>query len=543
MKALIVDDEKHVRDAIRLLVNWKEHAIDTILEAPNGQAAMELVEKEKPEIIMTDMMMPIMNGVELLEWLQQNAPDSKTIVISGHDDFSLLRHTVKYGGTDYILKPIDADQLNEALLKAITVWKKDEEHRQQNRNRNIEMNQIKPVYWDKLLSSLITDPSTYEQNAEQFAKELGLPPSTKDCRVAILSLDTMERSLKTKFGHNLELLLFSLINICNEFLREQQRGIAFGYWNNHSEIVLLFWKEQEEAEAMLSKINEGMRITLRSRVDFGIGGSHPFPAGLSLSYQEAREALRQRNLLAKDSWIHSRLMPSAKSAHRALSFSHYEERIRIAIRSGSLEQIQEAAQLWIDAVKQADAITLEQLDHWWREYSVMRRRWLQEFFPGKSEEEIKQQLGSEPDSLIIPLDEQGILSLPLWQQELTRSMVQLSKLVLHHQQKDKNVIFDIAAYLDQHYNEDITLQDIASRFFLSREYISRKFKQEFEVNLSDYLGQIRMEKAKALLCNPHLRISQVAEMVGYNDEKYFSKVFKKQEGMSPNEYRKQSKSI
>lgn len=70
------------------------------------------------------------------------------------------------------------------------------------------------------------------------------------------------------------------------------------------------------------------------------------------------------------------------------------------------------------------------------------------------------------------------------------------------------------------------MQEIASRFFLSREYISRKFKQEFEVNLSDYLGQIRMSKAKVLLRNPHLRISQVAEMVGYQDEKYFSKVFK-----------------
>ena len=75
--------------------------------------------REHPEIIMTDMMMPIMNGVKLLEWLHRHAPDAKTIVISGHDDFSLLRHTVKYGGTDYILKPIDPDQLNEALDKAI----------------------------------------------------------------------------------------------------------------------------------------------------------------------------------------------------------------------------------------------------------------------------------------------------------------------------------------------------------------------------------------------------------------------------------------
>jgi two-component system, response regulator YesN len=543
MKVLIVDDEKHVRDAIRLLVTWQQLGIDTILEAPDGNAATQLVELEKPEIIMTDMMMPVMNGVELLEWLHASAPNSKTIVISGHDDFSLLRHTVKYGGTDYILKPIDADQLNEALAKAILAWNKDEEQRQLHRERNIEMNQIKPVYWDKLLSNLISEPSTYDGSADQLEKELGLSRLTRYCRVAILSLDTMERSLKNKFSHNLDLLLFSLVNICNEFLSSGQRGFAFRHWNSDNEIVLFLWKEQREAETLLTKINEGMRVTLRSRVDFGIGGSHPFPADLSLSYQEAREALRQRNLMSKDTWIHSKLKPAAKSANRALSFSHFEERIHVAIRSGSIEQIQESVLQWIDAVKQYESITLQQLDLWWREYTVMKRRWVQEFFPSKTEEEVKQILADEPVSLIVPLDELGILSLPLWQQELTRSMVQLSKLLLEHQQKDKNVIFEIATFLGQHYHEDITLQDIASRFFLSREYISRKFKQEFEVNLSEYLGQIRMNKAKILLQNPHLRISQVAEMVGYQDEKYFSKVFKKQEGISPNEYRKSSKLI
>ncbi|MEW9698150.1 response regulator [Paenibacillus sp. SI8] len=542
MKVLIVDDEKHVRDAIRLLVNWQEHGITTIYEASNGEAAIDIIQREKPEIIMTDMMMPIMNGVQLLEWLHTKAPNSKTIVISGHDDFSLLRHTVKYGGTDYILKPIDAEQLNEALAKAILAWSKDEEHRQLNHERNMEINQIKPVYWDKLLSTLIAEPATYEGSADQIDKELGLSRDIHYCRVAILSLDTMERSLKNKFSHNLDLLLFSLVNICNEFLTAEQRGFAFRHWNSENEIVLFLWKEQREAETLLKKINEGMRVTLRSRVDFGIGGSHAFPADLSISYQEAREALRQRNLMTKDTWIHSTPKSPAKSTHRSLSFSHYEERIHLAIRSGNMEQIQESVQLWIDAVKQFDAITPQQLDLWWREYTVMKRRWVQEFFPSKNEEEVKQLLADEPASLIVPLDEHGILSLTLWQQELTRSIVHLSKLLLEHHQKDKNVIFEIASFLNQHYHEDITLQDIASRFFLSREYISRKFKQEFEVNLSDYLGQIRMDKAKILLSNPHLRISQVAEMVGYQDEKYFSKVFKKQEGISPNDYRKISKS-
>lgn len=541
MKVLLVDDEKHVRDAIRLLVHWKQHGIDTILEAPDGESAAAIVAQHHPEIIMTDMMMPVMNGVKLLEWLHANAPDSKTIVISGHDDFSLLRHTLKYGGTDYILKPIDPDQLNEALEKAIQAWQRDEETRQTNRELNIEMNQIKPMYWDKLLSGLIAEPSAYENAAEQLEKELRLNRDVSICRVAILSMDTMERSVKNKFSQNMDLLFFSLINICNEFLTSDGRGYAFRHWHSDTEIVLLLWKDLNSAEAFLEKINEGMRTALHTRVDFGIGQPHRFPSDIGLSYQEARDALRKRNLKVKDTWIHSMLNPP-KSSQSALTFSQFEEKINLAIRSGSSEQIEEAVQQWMDIVKQRDVITLEQLDHWWREYSVMKRRWIQQFFSGISEDQVKQMLATESAGVIVPLDEYGILSLSQWQQELTRSIVHMSKVLLENQQKDKSVIFEIAEYLEKHYHEDVTLQDIASRFFLSREYISRKFKQEFAVNLSDYLGQIRMSKAKVLLRNPHLRISQVAEMVGFQDEKYFSKVFKKLEGITPNEYRKTSNS-
>lgn len=542
MKVLLVDDEKHVRDAIRLLVNWQQHGIDTIIEAPDGESATALIAQHHPEIIMTDMMMPIMNGVKLLEWLQANAPDAKTIVISGHDDFSLLRHTLKYGGTDYILKPIDPDQLNEALDKAIQAWTKDEELRITNRELNIEMNTIKPMYWDKLLSGIIAEPSTYESAAEQLDKELHLTRNINECRIAILSLDTMERSVKNKFSQNMDLLLFSLINICNEFLTTDGRGYAFRHWHSETEIVLLLWKDLLGAEAFLEQINKGMRTALHTRVDFGIGRVHAFPADVTLSYQDARDALRKRNLKARDTWIHSMLNP-AKSPQAALTFTQYEEKINLAIRSGSIEQIEETIQQWMDTVKQSDVITLEQLDLWWREYTVMKRRWVQQFFSGISEDKVKEMLSDEPTSVIVPLDEQGILSLSQWQQELTRSIVHMSKMLLENQHKDKNVIFEISEYLQNHYHEDVTLQEIASRFFLSREYISRKFKQEFEVNLSDYLGQIRMSKAKVLLRNPHLRISQVAEMVGYQDEKYFSKVFKKLEGITPNEYRKTSNSI
>ena len=105
------------------------------------------------------------------------------------------------------------------------------------------------------------------------------------------------------------------------------------------------------------------------------------------------------------------------------------------------------------------------------------------------------------------------------------------------QVKEKNTMKEIVKYIEQRYQDDLSLQEVAGKFFVSREYVSRKFKQEFGINFSDYIGKYRIDKAKQLMQNPHLKLSQISEMVGFHDVKYFSKVFKKQEGVSPKAYR------
>ena len=175
MKALIVDDERHVREAIRLLVDWETYGIKSILEAQDANSAIELIERERPQIIFTDMMMPGTMGTELLAWIQQHAPRTKTIVISGHDDFDFVRKTVMYGGIDYILKPIDPIQLNEAVSKAVASRKQEDEGSEQEQRKTIEINQLKPVYWNKMLTHLLDDPSYYSSIVETLHTEFGFP--------------------------------------------------------------------------------------------------------------------------------------------------------------------------------------------------------------------------------------------------------------------------------------------------------------------------------------------------------------------------------
>lgn len=536
MKALIVDDERHVRDAIRMLVDWEAYGIEEVYEAPEGKSAIRVLEAEKPEIIFTDMRMPVMNGVELLEWIHRHCPQAKTIVISGHDDFDYVRHTVKYGGIDYILKPIDADELNEALAKAVQSWNKDNEARRRQYSSAIEINRIKPVYWDKLFSDLIQEPGMYGTFAEHFERDFRVSARPEEGRVAIISIDTMPRVIRDKFGSHLDLLFFSLANIANEVLQQDRSGYAFRYWNNPHELVIVCWQSPQYLEERVRRIIDGIRLTLRGSLDAGIGAAHRFPEGLKESYRQAQTALKQRNLLLPPGRV---LRYDADGMPRfvPLPFSRYEPDFRAALLSAHEDQIAAVAGLWIAALQPLGSITVEQMEMWNHEYAVFKTRCIGEFLP-EDQPDAAPLSPQETDAPMLPLGDDGTLSFPLLREEMVRDLLHFADMLTKLAQRERNIIRDIADYIEQHYHEEMTLQHISDRFFLSREYISRRFKQEFGENISDYITRIRIDKAKQLLRSPNLRIVQIAEIIGYQDEKYFSKVFKKTVGLSPNEYRK-----
>ncbi|MFX3636613.1 MAG: response regulator [Candidatus Pristimantibacillus sp.] len=532
MKVLIVDDEKHVRNAINLLADWDRHGITEVLQASNGEDAVTIIQEHMPQIVLTDMRMPRKDGAELLTWLYANRPQIKAMVISGYDDFEYVRHAVRNGGIDYILKPVKADALNEALSKAVDCWRKEEEGRQRFNQQSIEVNEMKPHYADKLLTDLVTGQGRRDL-LSQLCEEFKFPLSLSSCSVAVLSLSQLDRRLLSKFQNNqLQLLFFILTNICNELLKS--RGIAFRQLNRSEEIVILFWDDRTSFNSMLADINEGIYITLHRRVHFGIAAQRTFPDDMPRAYLEASKALWRRNLLESGN-LHS-LLDEGSQSTRPLRLTAYEEQLRLTALSGNREQIEAVTKQWLEDVRQQGSVTPEQLIQWEEEWDWMQLQWLEgeQKGPNAGDSEESQSSALHP----LPLNEEGLLAWEDLRIQMENRLGVASKILTQRHSKDNFFIHDIAKYIESHYQEDISLQDIAARFFLSREYIARKFKQEYSVTLLDYLSRIRIEKAKLLLHNPHLRIAQIAEMVGYQDEKYFSRVFKKLEGINPGEYRK-----
>lgn len=537
MRALIVDDERHVREAIQLLVDWHAHGIEEVLEAQDVPSAIKQIERAQPQIVFTDMLMPGRLGTDLLAWIREHAPATKVVVISGHDDFDLVRKTVLFGGMDYILKPIDPEQLNQAVAKAVKSRKQEDEGTKQEQRKAIEINQLRPVYWDKMLTNLVEDPAYFASIGESLRTEFGLSDNDRFCRVAMLATDTIPPAVRRKFAGSEDLLLFSLLNICNEIVRKQHCGVAFRH--ERGTIVVLLWRMTESAVALLETVNAGIRQAFGSLLEFGLGGQKPMPKGIKLSYHDAHLALRQRNMRVMRPPVCD-YRPDDAPRLTAVHLTEFEERVRFAIKSGQEQPVKDIVNSWMSQVASMSYINTEQFELWDHEYNVIRARLLKELFGDSPSGSSPLQNASERESIFahVPVDQEGRLALERVHEALERDLLHLSSQWVAHGRQEEHAIFDIVKYIDSHYATDITLQDLADRFYLSREYISRKFKQQFQENLSDYIERVRMEKAKLLLMNPQYRIAQIAESVGYKDEKYFSKVFKKLEGLSPNEFRK-----
>lgn len=654
MKALIVDDEPRVRKAVRLLVDWEQHGIKEILEAGSGNEAIGLIRTEKPALVIMDMMMESGNGVELMTWVDEFAGTAKFIVVSGHDDFDFVRQTVRHGGIDYILKPIEADMINNAVAKAVLAWRTEEEERRQRQHQSLKLNEIKPILGEKLLSALIDDRINAEASLRRLTADGVLPPQIRAARLILVQTDSGNNPLLRRFGGDSELLYYAIVNICNEFLQPEGRGIAFRYWGGPPEIAILLWEAGESVTGLIGRINQGLYLTLQFRMHFGISRVFTVPGELSAARAEAAEALLRRNLLRHEDYCHYAAEESAAGAGAGgvdgqagtmtgvvpggtpdaltrelpgegpeamaggmpgegpsamadrmpgegtgtmysglngtmpgkgtgaiplgrrdggpgkrsgvlaggmlgkglggmsggdqpgkretaapLSFADVQEDWRLAVMSGTPEALSAAAQHWTQELSRRGVVTPQMLNAWKADALLLRARLVRAALGSGADSALAEleQLDRENPS---PLPGGYSFSLFAWRDWSYTFMQQLSQLLSARAVKERNPMAEIIRYIEQNYPSDLSLQEIAGKFQVSREYVSRRFKQEHGINFSDYIVTVRIEKAKLLMQNPNLKLAQIADMVGFHDVKYFSKVFKKLTGRSPKDYREQA---
>ncbi|MEH7504016.1 response regulator [Neobacillus drentensis] len=522
MKALIVDDEKHVREGIKILGAWEEYGIGEIYEAGNGEEAIYLIQKYKPEIIFSDMKMPKMDGVLLLEWIKENQPTSKTIVVTGYDDYHYMRKAIHFGSSDYLLKPVDPEILNQTLETAVKEWKKEALDRERKENSSQLINEMKPVYRDRKLTQLLNSDNLKEDLYEDF----GIHPS-HNYQVALVRING--KTIEALQGDR-DLAYFTILNVINEIMMENECGIGFRYLSNKGEVVIIFWNKFEQIGELLKQIFKMLRGTMNISCPIVLGRLVNKSSSLIDSYHQAKQIYLNSNILDEIEirvHVHQNL-PS----HALRNLMDYSSSIEMAVQAGKIGAFDEVFHQITTDFTENHFLSLKQLLHFENEYLVISNRWFKHYnLPVRAAEEIEKRVD-------LFFDQNGTFKLEEYMQRKKREIVIfLKKVKKSTLQKNSNIIYEIEKYLQANFDRDVKLQEISEHFYISREYISRKFKQEFNVNMSDYIVKFRMNKAKSLLKNSQLKIYEIANMIGYQDDKYFRKVFKKVEGITPNEYR------
>lgn len=523
MRVLIVDDEKHVREGIKLLGAWEQNGIQEIYEAENGEEATQLIQKYRPEIIFSDMKMPRMDGTQLLEWMKENQPNAKTIVVTGYDDYHYMRKAIHFGSLDYLLKPIDPEVLNQTLEKAVKEWRKEEADRKRKKSTYQLINEMKPVFRDRKLTQLLNDDIMNENLYEEF----GFHPS-QNYTVAIVRVN--DAKTIEAFQGDRDLAYFTSLNVMNEILAENQCGIGFRNVSNKGEIVIIFWDKFEKIEELLDRIYQVLKTVMNISCPMAVGSLVHKSSKLINSYHYAKQVLLNSNILeVRKSRVY---MKESRFNHPLRSLMAYSPVLELAVQTGETQAFEELIHQISNDFTENHYLSLKQLLHFENEYQIISNRWFKHYnISIKLSDDIEKRVN-------LFYDENGTFKLEKYKERKKREIsLFLKKVKRRTTQKNSSIIYEIEKYLQTNCDRDIKLQELSDQFFISREYISRKFKQVFNVSISDYLVKARMDKAKFLLRNSQLKIYEVADIIGYQDDKYFRKVFKKAVGITPNEYR------
>ncbi len=532
-KIIVADDEDDVRKGIIERISWEEYGFTVIGEAENGKEALELYEAEMPDVIITDINMPYINGLELLETLNTRYPKPIVVFLTAYDEFEYAQKAVSLSAAEYILKPITSEELT-GLLKRLKNAMDDAASQREDINflrREFENNL--PVLREKFLSLLLNGRLS-AGNIEQKSRAYGMETLMgKSCMIGIIMADDEhEPNAETAFEtEQKELMQFAIYNIANEIMEVHQRGITFLYGDN---VILISLGENEETltrETLqtFEEIGQSIKKYLRFTVTIGAGYCCGKTDGIKDSYHSAITACNYKMLLGGDRVIYILDMEPANPP-KDLPGENVLQGLIHSIRSA----VQTEVDTQIDTLF-ADALCCHSTDNGYIPYIFEVVTAIL-----KTAKDLGVDTAALMDSNPSPFRQMmTITNLPgvkQWVKQTCATIVE--EAASKRQDINKMMVKKAIQYIREHYAEpDTDIETVCRHIHISQSYFCSIFKKETNDTFRNSLHLFRMQAAKELLRMTDMKLREVAERVGYTDPNYFSFSFKKTTGISPREYR------
>lgn len=520
-KVILADDELLILRGLRKLIDWEKQNIQIVGEAHTGEEVMRLIDEKRPDLIISDINMPEMTGLDMLRIIAERKLPVKVIFISGYQEFSYAKDAVTYGAVDYILKPIEKEKLLHAIEKALNSLQEEK------KLEIFETVETEDMYQKvvKRRKGNINEDQIYEE-----FKNLNIDIRGKDMvtvGIRLIFLKNTERTSKLN-----ELFGFSVFNRIHSELRARKWGFVGKKEMNTCYFTFLLdpSETEKDVERKLNTILQMIRNYEQYAVKTGVGGRISDFSRLALEYDTARFALELYYFTEEDIIWYDRIQRDFND-----SLEDYEnnfKRLLVCFSEGKGDYKNETGNI-LSVIRNL---------HYGSRFAAANRCVL--LVHDMTKELIKLQVLGQSFAQLEEETEMEIRRKGLYRlacgcvTEYFDRVDQEVKEGFGNEQAQE--LKRIKTYLEEHYRENLSLESMAEVFSMNPYYFSSYFKKNIGQNFKTYLTELRMSRAEILLRSTDMKSYQIAMEVGYKNVRQFNENFKARYGMSPSEYRKKN---
>lgn len=521
-KVFLVEDEIVTREGIRDNVDWRAAGFEFCGEAPDGEMALPLIEESKPDVLITDIKMPFMDGLQLSKIVREHMPWVKIIILSGHDEFEYAQSAVKLGVTEYLLKPVSAKDLHQVLDNLSATLDREKEEREKLKKIQSEIVDNLVLTREKFLLKLVMGGVSSADAIEQ-SQQLGLDIVAKYFLVVLIRIELCEHSLPFDY-HEYQ----RVEKIVSEFAGNNLD--VFVTKKDLEELVLLIKGDGlgqlgQEGKFLAELIKSEVESQTSCKIMIEIGSPQIRLGDIHRSFAEALVKSKVGQSIPMRPQNNIEPVDFLKLDHGAIE--NY-------LKFGSIQDFDEFFSTTIQPI--GDIILQSYLmRHYLFVDIILTATQFVSDLGGKVEK-----LASDVHKIEDILND--TISLDQIKTEMNRIFISVltfrNSLASHERVL---VLQQAKSYIDIHYvDPELKMNIVAQKFNISPSYFSTIFRQEIGVTFRDYVGKLKINRAKELLRTTNLKCSEVAYQSGFKDSHYFSFVFKKRTGLTPLQFRAQS---
>lgn len=539
LKVFLVEDEIVIRESIQKIVPWKEQGFELVGEAQDGEMALPMIRELKPDVLITDIKMPFMDGLTLSKIVKKEFPDIKIIIVSGYDDFKYAQQAIDLGVEQYILKPISRNSFVEVLQELRNKFEQQDSQKQYYEKFRREMQEYEKNtrrnFFEKMVSGKADLGELYEQ-----AESLGIDIAATWYNIVLFSTGSDSGEMELDSGYSAD--SSSIQEKVEDVFQENSQYILFRNQNLYYAVLIkadgnVVENLTEECVQSLERIFKEQGNQKHAKGWFVCTGKPVERLSmLQESYKEAMNLFCYRYMEEKHILRYGEqitMHPDETVNLRNIDTNAMSpEVIRNFLGNGLIDEVDVFVENYIHVI--GEDILKSRM---FRQYVLLNVHISAIAFTGNlgyEKDELEDSLSMVGSQQAEDIDEvKEVLKRTLkWAIELRDNKVR---------NKMHSVIPQAVAYIQENYHdESLNLSKVACKVNISANHFSAIFSQEMKQTFIEYLTNIRMNKAKELLRCSDMRSGEIAMEIGYKDSHYFSFLFKKTQGCTPSEYRKQN---